>query len=182
MKKITSSLQLVTLCVCAAASLLLTSGCTSPAQSRSMTPTGFKVAHQHPISVMVHTEGGAKTMSRMPAISASDFRDALVAAINESRVFSSIRNQPPADYRLVVSVVTTKGHGAATVHITQSTRWQFTRLSDNSVLFNEFVSAESKATMGEAIVGVTRARMALERAGQECIKLGLTKLSELDLH
>lgn len=182
MKKITSILQLIAISLCAVASLLLSTGCTSPAQSKAMTPTGFKVASQHPVSVIVHTEGGANTMSGMPAISASDFRDSLVAAINESRGFSSVRNQPPADYRLLVSVVSTKGHGAATVHITQSTRWQFTRLSDNSVLFNEFISTDGQATMGEAIVGATRARKALERAGQENIKQGLTKLSELDLH
>ena len=146
-----------------------------------MTPVGFKLAHQHPVSVIVHTEGGAKTESGMPAISAPAFREALVAAIKESRGFSSVREQSPADYRLSVSVVSTRCSGAATVHITESARWQLTRLSDNSILFNEFVSANGKATMGDAIVAVTRARMALERAGQENIKQGLTKLSELDL-
>lgn len=40
---------------------------------------------------------------------------------------------------------------------------------------------QTRDAMAEAIVGVTRARMALERAGKENIKLGLTKLSELDL-
>lgn len=182
MKSIAKHIQIAALGLCGAASLFLAAGCTSPAQSKGMTPVGFKVGRQHPGSVIVHTEGGAKTETGMPAISAPAFREALVAAINESRAFSSVREQPPADFRLSVSVVSTKASGAATVHIAQSTRWQLTRLSDKSVLMNEFVTANGKATMGDAIVGITRARKALERAGQESIKQGLIKLSELDLH
>ena len=182
MKAKTKSYQLVATILCGAALLFFAAGCTSPAQSKAMTPVGFKVARRHPVSVMVRAEGGAETLSGMPAISAANFREALVAAINESRVFSSVSEQPPADYRLSVGVVSTKCSGAATVQIAESTRWQLTRLSDNSILFNEFVTSNGKATMGDAIVGVTRARMALERAGQENIKQGLTKLSELDLH
>ena len=82
----------------------------------------------------------------------------------------------------LVSVVSTKSSGAFTMHGTVSARWQLTRLSDNSVPFNEFVTTSAKATSGEAFVGFTRMRIALERAGQENIKQGLTKLSELDLH
>jgi hypothetical protein len=181
MKKFKSFFRLAAIAICAVVSLLLSTGCTSPAQSKAMTPVGFKVARQHPGSVIVHTEGGAKTESGMPAISAPAFREALVAAINESRVFSSVLDQSPADYLLSVSVVSTKGSGALTLTISQSTRWQLTRLSDNNVLFNEFVTADGKATVGDAFVGVTRARMALERSGQENIKQGLTKLSELEL-
>lgn len=146
-----------------------------------MTPVGIKAARQHPVSVVVHAEGGNKTEEGMPAISNSEFRSALLAAINESRVFAAVRDQPPADYRVSASLVSTKCKGALTLEITQAVRWQLTRLSDNAVLLNEFVTSTGTATAGDAIVGLTRARMALERAAQENIKQGLLKLSELEL-
>jgi hypothetical protein len=183
MNKIVQLFRPAAISLFAASSWLLLAGCTTPAESKGLNPVGFRVARQYSASVIVHTEGGAETSGvGNPEISASAFREALVAAVNESRVFSSVREQPPADYRLSVSVVATKPDIGLTTHETVSARWQLTRLSDNSDRFNEFVTTSGKATAGDALTMWPRTRIALERAGQENIKQGLTKLSELNLN
>jgi hypothetical protein len=182
MKKITLLFRSAAISLCAASSLLLLSGCASPMQSKALIPVGFKVPRQYSASVIVHVEGGAKkSEGGNLEISVPLFREALAAAIIECQTFSSVREQPPADYHLSVSLVRTKNK-AFTSNETLSARWQLTRLSDNSVRLNEFVTTSGKATLGDAVVGATRMRIALERAGQENIKQGLTKLSELNLN
>ena len=183
MKKIALLFRPAAISLCAASSWLLLAGCTTPAESKGLSPAGFKVARQHSASVIVHTEGGDETSGLgNPEISASAFREALVKAVKESRGFSSVREEPPADYRLSVSVVATKLSVGATARETVSARWQLTRLSDNSVKFNQFLTTSGKATIGDALTFWPRTRIALERAGQENIKQGLTKLSELNLN
>jgi len=114
----------------------------------------------------------------MPGVSAPAFHDALVAAIAESQVFSS---KDPSEYLLLVDIVKSERVSGLTIHVPLSTHWQLTRLSDNRVLFNEFITTTGTATVGDAW-GITRLSIALERASQENIRQGLTKLSELDLH
>ena len=86
--------------------------------------------------------------------------------------------QAPADYRLEISIVEAKQKGALTTDTTMTARWKLIRSSDGKGVFNEFIesSGESNFTIGPA-----RIRHSLESAGRENIKLGLTKLSELDL-
>jgi hypothetical protein len=183
MKKIVFLFQSAAFSLLVASSWLLLAGCSTPAESNGLRPVGFKVVTQHSASVIVHTEGGAQT-DRLgnPEIAAPAFREALMAAVNESRIFSSVRDQPPADYRLSVSVVTSKPDIGLTTHEKVSARWELTRLSDNSVRFNEFVTTSGKATAGDALTMWPRMRIALERAGQENIRQGLTKLAALNLN
>lgn len=185
MKKHASCIKLAALCLVAAAGLLLVPGCTSPPQSKAITPVGFKTPRQHPVSVIVRMErnvGESFDMAGLPELTASTYYEALVTTLKESRTFASVREQPPADYQLSVNLVKTAMSGAFTINQTVSARWQLTQLSDNRVVFDEFISTTGKATTGEALVGVKRLRIALERAGQENIKQGLTRLSELNLN
>lgn len=165
---------------CVLACLALSAGCASPAKSRAMIPTGFQHANQHPNSVLVQVggENGADAGFNMATISSDAFREALVAAIEGSRIFTSVQPQPPADYRLNVSIVQAKPKGALTTDTTMTARWKLIRSSDGKGVFNEFIesSGESKFTIGPA-----RMRHSFESAGRENIRLGLAKIAELDL-
>ena len=104
-----------------------------------------------------------------------------MAAIGESRVFASLREHAPADYRLDVSVVKVHTRGAFTLRAAMAARWKLTRLRDHQVALDEFIESNAQATVGEAFAGMTRIRVALEKAGRENIKSGLARLAQLDL-
>lgn len=130
---------------------------------------------------MLQVEGGAETDAMlMPQISSAAFRDALVTAIINSALFAAIREQPPADYRLNVSIVKCT-QKSFTTHVTMMSRWQLTRLSDNQQIFEEFIESNGKGKLSEAMAGMERLRVGYEKAGRENVRLGLIKLSQLDL-
>jgi hypothetical protein len=156
-----------------------------------MVPTSLKIEKQQPVSVIVHAIAECKTIEPYlggAELSVISFREALVAAIKESRVFTSVRDQHPADYSLEVSIVNLQsGHVPLPSHsmivwdwrITVSARWQLTRMSDRNVVFNDFVFAGENHSYSSK--EDSSSRIALENAARENIKLGLEKLSELNL-
>jgi hypothetical protein len=179
MHKLTTRLTILILGPCVLACLALFAGCASPAKANAMTPTGLQTAKLHPVSVLVQVGGAHEAVTfNASAIPTEAFREALVAAIEASRIFASVHSQPPADYRLNVSIVEAKQKGALTSDTTMTARWKLIRSSDGKGVFSEFIesSGESNFTFGPA-----RIRTSLENAGRENIKLGLTKLSQLDL-
>lgn len=167
-----------------AAGLALSVGCASPAWGKAMTPTGLRFATVHPYSVVVRVEGGSETDPQFGTaeVSASEFREALVAAIRETQVFRSIHDGPPADYRLTVSVVQSEWKGTFKIEGIVTTRWQLTRLVDGQMICNEFLETSATATMGDAFAGNARVRAAKEKAAQENIKAGLEKIAALGLN
>jgi hypothetical protein len=179
---------------CAAAVLFVSTGCVSgpkTTQSAAMVPISLQIAKQQPVSVIVHAIGECETKEsylRAAELSVISFREALVAAIKESRVFTSVRDQPPADYSLEVSIVniqsgcvplTSNSWKRMDWRTTVSARWQLTRISDSSVVFNDFVFASENHTYSSKEDNPLC--IALENAARENIKLGLEKLSELNL-
>ena len=180
MRKLVPHLVAFVLGSCVLACLVLSAGCASPATSKAMTLTEFKPVKVHPFSVLVQVEGGneADPGFNMPGISSDAFREALVATVEGSRIFAAVKQQPPADYRLNVSIVQAKPKGALTARTLMAARWKLTRLSDDKGVFDEFIESNGK---GKAFTGVARLRKSLECAGRENIKLGLTSLSQLEL-
>jgi hypothetical protein len=166
-----------------AACLLLTSGCASslPAGATSMTPAGLQVSRHHPWSVLIHVEGGRETDPTLPPeISSDAFRDALTQAVHESQLFKPALAGASADYRLEVGIVKHKLTAARFTFfkVDLATRWKLVRADGGLVVFNEFIESTGIARKS---VGTTRLRLALENSAAENIKLGLTKLAELDL-
>jgi hypothetical protein len=145
-----------------------------------MTVAELQLPRHYPSTVFVHVAGGQETevVINMPQISSDAFRLALVATIEGSRLFARALPQAPADYRLEISIVEAKKKGALSTDATMTARWKLIRSSDGKGVFNEFIESigKSKFTIGPA-----RIRHSLESAGRENIKLGLTKLSQLDL-
>jgi hypothetical protein len=180
MHKLTSRQTVLILGPCVLACLALSAGCASPATGKAMTASELRLPKHNPSTVFVHVAGGQETEAviNMPKISSDAFREALVATIEGSRLFARVLPQAPADYRLEISIVEAKQKGALTTDTTMTARWKLIRSSDGKGVFNEFIesSGESNFTIGPA-----RIRHSLESAGRENIKLGLTKLSELDL-
>ena len=60
------------------------------------------------------------------------------------------------------------------------TGWLLSRKTDKTILMKKSIKSTGKATTSDAIVAVTRIRMAVERAAQDNIAQGLNAISEIN--
>jgi hypothetical protein len=162
-------------------SFLLT-GCASPAQASAMVPNNLTATKHHQGSVSVNVTGGNKTNPMWKSdISNENFATALVAALNQSELFSPV-GVTNTDYRLEVQLikVITPNVGF-TITATVVSEWQLTRAHDSAVISDEYITTPFSATVGDAFVGIKRLRVAVEGAGRANIAEGIRRLSELNL-
>ena len=61
------------------------------------------------------------------------------------------------------------------------TAWSLQRTSDRSIVMRKSIQSTGTASMGDAFVGVTRLRMAVENATRDGISRGLKEIAELSL-
>jgi hypothetical protein len=148
-----------------------------------MTPQGVVVAKHHPYTVKVQTSGGSETGAMDSSnISDVDLKEAIEAAIIESKVFKDVIQGTNGDYDLSVRMTSlSKPVFGATFTVEMETAWSVTKVSDKSVVMRKSVKSTGVATMGEAFVAVTRLRMAVENAAKENIRNGLKEIAEQNL-
>lgn len=158
------------------------SGCASPARSGAMVPGTFDLAARHDASVSVGGEGGQETDPMWTSeISTREFVRAIESSLRNSGKFSTVIEGGPGDYRLQVNLASVDQPlfgFSFTVRI--STRWILSDATDK-VVFDDFIRSEHTTTTKEALAGVTRLRLATEGAARENIRLGIERLSRLQL-
>lgn len=176
--RIPSSLLIVT------STLILTlSGCASSANRGAMTPQNFAVNKHFQSSLNVQTGGGSETGAMDTSnISDTDLKAAIEDAIVQSKLFKSVVQGSNGDYELTVRITTlSKPLFGATFTVDMESAWSLTKISDQSVVLRKSVKSSGSATMGDAFVGATRLRLAVEAAARNSIEQGLTAIAGLSL-
>jgi hypothetical protein len=162
---------------------VLAGGCSSPASREAMTPLDVTVGKQHPFSVAVKTGGGADTGALDSSnISDADLKAAIEESIVRSQVFRKVVQGADGDYELNVRVTSlTKTIFGATFTVEMEAAWSLVRLSDRTPVMRKSIKSEGVATISDAVVAVTRLRLAVETAARSNIKQGIGAISELPL-
>jgi hypothetical protein len=165
------------------AAAVLLAACASPANREAMTPQAITVSKHHPYSVQVRTGGGSETGAMDSTnISDADLKGAIEAAIIQSQVFKAIVQGGDGDYELSVRVTSlSKPMFGGTFTVQMEAAWSLTKVSDPSVVMRKSIKSTGVATMGEALAGVTRLRLAVEAAARDNIGQGIRAISELAL-
>lgn len=156
-------------------------GCASPAGRESMSLPSFTTNKQFNKTVSVFVSGGSDT-GAMESTNVSDeeFQAAIEDAINKSKLFKEITSSNP-DLNLEVSISSlSKPSFGFTFEVSMEAGWILSRKSDKSILMKKSIKSSGKATTSDAIVAVTRIRIAVERAAQNNISQGLSAISEID--
>lgn len=177
-------------CAATAAALLVLSavglglgGCATATQPAAMTAPTLTVEHHSPGSVLVSVSGGSET-SAMGAsqISNADFAAAIRQSITDSKLFATLADALPADYRLDVMIVHMQQPmiGFAST-VTLECSWRLTHLPDSKVVWEKSVTSTFTAHMSDAMVGVTRLRLATEGAARANITDALQQLGRVTL-
>lgn len=156
-------------------------GCASPAGRESMSLPSFTTNKQFNKTVSVFVSGGSDT-GAMESTNVSDeeFQAAIEDAINKSKLFKEITSSNP-DLNLEVSISSlSKPSFGFTFEVSMEAGWILSRKSDKSILMKKSIKSSGKATTSDAIIAVTRIRIAVERAAQNNISQGLSAISEID--
>jgi hypothetical protein len=147
-----------------------------------MVPSNASVRRTFNRSVRVSVAGGRETNPMWTSqVSSEDFRRALETSLQRHRVFSRVIRNAGADYQLSVTLVRLKQPFAGfDMTVAAEVMW---RLTSNSgrVVWQQTTNQSYKATVGDALVGVNRLRLANEGTIRENIKLGIERISELSL-
>ena len=169
--------------LCLLASWAVLSGCSTPATSKSMVVSTFSLQKVFPYSVSVNVLGGKETSAMDKSqISNEAFMQAIADSLYKSGLFSKIIHGKNADYLLNVMIFNlAQPSFGFSFTVKMEAVWSLAHADSKKVLMRESIRSSFTATMGEAFAGVARLRIATEGAAQENIRLGIKKLSQLNL-
>jgi hypothetical protein len=140
------------------------------------------LARQHPHAVSVTVTGGSETGAMdSSSIASADLKTAIEQAITQSKLFTAVA-PGGTPYALSVSVAQIRKPmfgGSFTVELELG--WSLVRTADRQVVLRKLITSSGTATMGDAFVGMTRLRIAVERSAQDNIRQGLAALADLPL-
>lgn len=159
------------------------SGCSSPAQKEAVVTHGLSISQQHQKTVSIRTQGGSETGAMdLPSISDGDLAAAIEESIIENRLFTRVIHGNDSDYLLSVAIVNmSRPVFGASFTVTMEAAWSLSEQGTNKVVMRDSIESHYTATMGQALIGATRLRLAVEGAVRENIKTGLINISKLQL-
>ena len=159
-------------------------GCASPASKQALVVSDASITTKHPYSVAIRTSGGGETGAMdYVNISNEDLAGAIEESIISSGLFSSVIKGDSANYKLNVTLVSmSKPMFGMDFKIDMEMAWSLVNTRTNEVFMRDSIKSSHTATVGDAFVGATRVRLAVEGAAQNNIRQGLEKIAALSLN
>lgn len=159
------------------------SGCASPASKDAVIAHSMPITQHHQKTVSITTQGGSETGAMDSSnISNGDLAKAIEGSIVENGLFTQVIHGGDSDYLLNVTIVNmSKPMFGASFTVRMEAAWSLTERKTKKVVMRDSIKSSHTATMGQAFIGVTRLRLALEGAVRENIRLGLMGISRLQL-
>lgn len=148
-------------------------GCSAIPKAEAMRSPGLRFpspAHTQPL--FAQAAGGQSFDFR---ISDEAFQTALETALLESKVFTRLVALEDAAFRLDVVLGDTRGRDGSHE---MTTLWSLSRAATGETLWQTLITSQGRSTH---FVGVIRFRRGVEYAARNNIRLGLERLSRLDL-
>ena len=160
------------------------SGCSSPVSKEAIVVSQIAASKHHEKSISVVTQGGNETTAMDSTnISDEELATAITESITRNKLFQQVIQGGQSDYQLNVSIINmSKPVFGLTFTVQMEAAWSLIDLKDNSVVMRETINSSHTASFSDAFAAVTRLKMAVEGAVKENIRLGLTKISQLELN
>jgi hypothetical protein len=148
-----------------------------------MVPATIGIHKKFNKTVNLAVSGGRET-SQMGAsqVANKDLASALQASIEKCGLFSRVISSGNADYRLDVRLVQLhQPFMGFNMTVEAEIEWRVRELQSDKLVWEKIISSHYTATVGDALAGMTRAKLANEGAIRESIKAGLEQISGLSL-
>ncbi len=170
----------ITVLICISSGLI---GCSSPASKDGIVAHDILNIKHHPNTVLVKAQGGSETGAMDSSnISNKDFAQAIEESIIESKLFTRVIHGEGSDYLLNVTIVSmSKPMFGASFTVSMEAAWSLSDAASKEAVLRKSIKSSHTVTMGQALIGTTRLRLAVEGAARKNIQLGLEAISELQL-
>jgi len=167
--------------VCAV--IAVVSGCAQPIKSTAMmTVKEAQIEKHHPYSVKVSAEGGrsADSAGLLP-VSNDTFAEALANSIVETKLFSEVKKGDGADYLLNINIFSLEQQPfGLDLTSRMEVGWTLVNAATGKQVMRKTINSSYTATVGDALVAITRLRLSTEGAVRKNIKEGIEEISGLD--
>jgi hypothetical protein len=167
--------------LCAAALVLLLSGCATPAPSSHLTPPAADIpvlAGRGPVAIG-EVSGGQETRSwDVPRIGNAAFREALTEALRRAQVLDERAPGATGGYRLSAEILSQDIKGTFDNTITLLVRYELTG-PDGAVAWSDNLYAQHELSPGDVFSGQERMRRLQEVAMQDNLESLLEQLSRV---
>ena len=168
---------------------LVFSGCAAfsppPLDKKNMVPKSSElVAKATGKSVALGAfEGPRGKGQNIYLITVYDLKQIVTEGLKNPQLFSSIGQeaQTNSDYSLTAKIKGQTGSGIVTVTVEFIVDYELKRNSTGEAVFSQRITGKHSVSTGEAFVGVTRARLAIEGAARDNVKQLLESISKLQL-
>jgi len=116
-------------------------------------------------------------------ITVHDLKSIIAEGLKNSQLCSAVASeaQTNLDYTLTAKIKGQPGSGIVTVTVEFLVDYELKRNSTGETVFSQRITGKQSVSTGEAFVGVTRARLAVEGAARDNVKQLLENLSKLQL-
>jgi ABC-type uncharacterized transport system auxiliary subunit len=172
-----------TLCLLAPLTAVLLGGCATQARPHNMAYTGLTAARKHDSSVSITAYLSAEARANCADwITDTAFLEAIAMSLRHAHMFSKVVNGAQADHVLKAEIINfDMPLGAA--HMTSQciAEWTLIRQSNNEIVYRKTIQTTHTATLGDALNGNARLRMANEGAVRRNIEEAILQLSSLTL-
>jgi len=164
-------------------SLAVLAGCATVPTGNSLVPERVFVTRENPESIRTQVTGGKEPDAWTGYhASNSSFKGALDETLRQSRIFSEAGDDDAAEYRLEVTIVEEKQPLVGLdMTVTLKTIWKLKRRNDPKVIWQQEITGQFTAKIGEYIIGAVRLQAATEGAVRTVIADGAKLLSALKL-
>ncbi len=159
------------------------SGCASPASKDALIAHDIQKIKHHRKTVAITTQGGSETGAMDSSnVSNNDFAEAIEESIIENGLFTQVIHDNGSDYLLNVTIINmSKPLFGGSFTVSMEAAWSLSDPITQKFVMRESVKSSRTVTMGEAFIGVTRLRLAVEGAVRENIRQGIMAISKLNV-
>ena len=165
-------------------SCFIFSGCATmkPITSEALTPSNLSVSTNYNDTVTVVVENGREfNPMNLPKLSNEALAAAVTNAIIESKLFSEILPSG-GRYALKLYVVNvSQPYAGRTMTAGVEIAWILKDMKAGTVVWKESIQTEKTLTQEQEHIAIKRLRRATELAAKENIKMGVEKISNLQL-
>ena len=153
----------------------------TPERSALVPATYDRLQARHDGSVRVQVRGGSD-VSFMEGINIPNevFAGAVEDAIRKSRLFTTVLQRDDAEFSVDVALERLiRPTAGLTVESQLSALWRLRGTNPERVVWQDLIVTTGEASVSDAVNGVTRIRMAVERAARNNIDRALQEMSQL---
>lgn len=161
----------------------LLTACAAPSQPGAMVAAPAGKMHRSSEAIAVAVAGGKPTSAvRKSQIADEDFAKALRESIEKSGLFAKVSNDPNTHYRLDAFIgQLSQPFAGFDMTVTMEVSYTLTDAQLHQRIWQKNVLTSHTATVGDALMGVQRLRVANEGAARKNIEEALQEMSKLGL-